>query len=167
MGLVVIALISIFLCFKWGDWKNWRKYYPTILFYIITDINHMLLTSKKELWLIHGFINDTLSDYFISLVIAPCIIILFLSNYPKHIAKQVIYMLLYVVIFAANEFIANKYNGIAYYNGWNFLWTIGVYAFIFILLILHHKQPHLAWLAYLMLTGIVLFSFKISLLNLR
>lgn len=166
MVLVILGLIHICLCLKWGDWKNWRLYYPTILFYIIVDFNHMLLLTEKELWVIHGFCNDTIADYFISFIIAPCVIILFLSNYPKRIIKQVFYIGVYVFIYSAIDYIAYFYKTIAYHNGWNIKWTIMLYISAFILLRLHYKRPLWAWLVFLILTGVVVFFFKISLKSL-
>ncbi len=83
MPLVIIALIFILLSLKWGDWKNWRLYYPTILMYIIATLSSNLLTYKKELCIIRGsFWNDILANYFIACVIFPCIIVIY-SRYAS------------------------------------------------------------------------------------
>jgi len=34
----VYGFLYLFAAWKWGDWKNWREYYPTILFFIIGDL---------------------------------------------------------------------------------------------------------------------------------
>lgn len=39
----VKAILYILVCLKWGDWRNWRKYYPTILYVIIWDLIFNLL----------------------------------------------------------------------------------------------------------------------------
>jgi hypothetical protein len=129
----------------------------------------MLLTQKKNLWLIHGgvFGNDTLSDYFISLVIDPCIIILFLSNYPKRIKSRVAYTGLYIVIMCLIEYVAYMRKAIAYYNGWNFKLTAVVYVIMFLLLPLHHRNPLWAWLILVALSAGIVYFFKIPLGSLR
>lgn len=169
MGLIILGLVSIYLCYKFGDWKNWRSYYPTMLFYIIADFSHILLTQKKSLWLINSgvFGSDTLSDYFISLIIAPCIIILFLSNYPKRIIKRVAYTFLYVIIMSSIEYVAHIRKAIVYYNGWVFGCTIIVYIAMFLLFPLHHKNPLWAWLILALLSAAVVYYFRIPIGNLR
>ncbi|MDP4090545.1 MAG: CBO0543 family protein [Bacillota bacterium] len=167
MALIIMGLTLIFLCLKKGDLKNWRVYYPTILFYIVVDFSNVLLTSNKDLWEINGFWNDTLADMFISFAIAPFVVILFLSNYPKKVTKQIGYILLYAAVFSIIEYIAGVLKGIVYYNGWNYGWSIMLYITAFILFGLHHKNPLWAWLLLLILTGAVLLFFKISLLNLK
>ena len=34
---IVVTLIIVVIARKWGDWRNWKQYYPTILFFIATD----------------------------------------------------------------------------------------------------------------------------------
>lgn len=167
MGLFIIALISIFLCFKWGDWKHWRLYYPTILFYIICDFNHVILTPNKDLWLIHGFWSDIWADYFVAFLIAPFVVVLFLSNYPEKRIKQVIYVLSYIAVFSTIEFIAQILNGIKYYNGWNLMWSMSLYVSAFILLRLHHRYPLCAWFIFALLNCLVIYYFKIPLASLQ
>jgi hypothetical protein len=166
MVLIIMSLLSVFLCYKWGEWKNWKLYYPTILFYVVADFNHMLLTYNKELWSIKAFWNDTLADYIISLVIAPAIIILFLTHYPKRILKQVGYILLYVAVFTFIEYAAYVSGGITYDNGWNLAWTFFLYISAFVLLRLHYKRPLLAWLLFIVSVVVVKLCFDISLKSL-
>ncbi|WP_338448335.1 hypothetical protein R4Z09_19085 [Niallia oryzisoli] len=32
------ALLFLLAAMRWGDWLNWRMYYPTILFFIGGDL---------------------------------------------------------------------------------------------------------------------------------
>lgn len=47
-----IIIISLFLlaCWKWGNWRNWKEYYPTILYFIIGDLSYKVLFYNKTLW---------------------------------------------------------------------------------------------------------------------
>jgi len=36
---IFIAIIFIFICYKHGDWRNRKNYYPTILFFILNSVN--------------------------------------------------------------------------------------------------------------------------------
>jgi hypothetical protein len=42
-------MISVCLCYKYGDWKNWKKYHATILFFILGILVCDLLTYNKPL----------------------------------------------------------------------------------------------------------------------
>lgn len=35
---------------KWGNWRRWRDYYPTILFFIIGDLLYSCLLYNHQLW---------------------------------------------------------------------------------------------------------------------
>jgi hypothetical protein len=30
--------LFLFAAIKWGDWRKWRNYYPTILFFMVGDL---------------------------------------------------------------------------------------------------------------------------------
>lgn len=97
MGLIILAIVCIVLCYIWGNFKNLKEYYPTFLFYFLINLIQYSLTSNKTLWSFKDlFYNDTLADYFIASIIAPCVIIIFLSNYPTKIAKQFVYIFYFV-----------------------------------------------------------------------
>jgi len=164
LGYITLGIVVVFLCFRFGDWKNWKLYYPTVLFYIIGDLTAMILTFKKPLWLLKDFFwSQILGDYFIAFVVFPYIIILFLSKYPKKIIKRIIYICIYVLILSCIEYLAYRTGHIIYLNGWNILWNILFYFIMFPLLWFHYKKPLWAWSIAMALAFIVLYIFKIPL----
>jgi hypothetical protein len=166
MALITIAIIFIFLCYKWGDWKNWKLYYSTIIYSFVGVLTENIIRDEKKLWVIHGsFWNDTTTDYFISCFIFPCIIILFLSNYPKGIIRQIRYLLVFQLCLSSLEYIAYINKGIFYYNGWSFIWSVFLYIGMFPLFRLHYKHPLLGWLVLFTLIGGGMFYFNIPLSN--
>lgn len=168
MALIVMSLVCIGLCYKWGKWKNWKIYYSTILFYIIGMLTAEIITDDKPLWLIkYSFWNNTLADYFIGYFIFPCIIILFLSNFPKHKIRQIAYIFIFVFVLSSVEYVAHIRKAISYHNGWTFVWSILLYIGMFPLLQLHYKKPLLAWLIFFTMVMIGSFYFKISLIALK
>jgi len=168
MGLIIISMIFIGLCCKWGDWKNWRIYYPTIIFYIIVAITSHIITVNKPLWVIHNFFNiDILANYFISGFIAPSIIILFLYNYPNQKIKQIAHIIFFVFIPSLIEYIGYLRKTITYHNGWSFVWTVILYIGMFSMIRLHYKKPLLTWLIFFAMIVGGMFYFKISLSDLK
>ena len=164
MSLIILAAIFISLCYKWGDWKSWRLYYSTFLFYIIGALTAHILTSPKDLWLIHfSFWNNTFANYFIAFFIFPCIITLFLTYYPKQIFTQVVYILSYVFALSLIEYIAYIKKAIYYYNGWTFGWSVLLYLGMFSLFRLHYKSKGWAWFIFFLSIGAGVIYFKIPL----
>lgn len=49
MYRIMMGAIFIITCWKWGDWKNWKLYYPTIQFLIIGDLKANFLLYNKPL----------------------------------------------------------------------------------------------------------------------
>jgi hypothetical protein len=56
------SAIWILAAYKWGDWRNYKKYYPTILFMISGDLVYQFLTYDYPLWeLSDPLLNATLT----------------------------------------------------------------------------------------------------------
>src|SRR5665647_1543165 len=98
-----IAILVIAICFKWGDWRNWRLYYPTILYFIIGDVTGYVLLHNTHMWLYDGWTayGHFMPDIFFAVFVYPFMIIMFLTYYPEHPKKKfrpVWYILFWVVI---------------------------------------------------------------------
>ena len=168
MVLILIGVIFIGACHKWGDWRNWELYYSTIIFYILAVFLCEVLMEDKPLWLIKGsFWQDFTANCFLAGVIFPCIIIMFLTNYPKNIIKQICYILSIVMGLSLIEYVTYIRKGIFFYNGWNIGWSILLYMGMLPLLRIHFKKPLLAWLILVVLVISGIFYFKINISGLR
>lgn len=167
IGLIILIIISIFSCWKYGDWKNWRLYYPTILYLIIGDIACEIVTYRMPLWSYTINLENIYSDFLVTAFIYPCTVILFLTYYPKLIKKQVIYILYWTLIFSLAEYTAFILGWFSYSNGWTIGWSILFNCIMFPLLYLHYKRPLWVWPISLALTFIVLYIFKIPLDSFR
>lgn len=158
-----MAIISLCFCFWKGDWKHWKLYYPTMLYYIIVSINVSIILDDKPLWLFYGSSPiDRICNYVLEVLVFPSIIIPFLSNFPKRHLKQFFYLLAYVFVFSLFEAAFYVTKEIIYYNGWNLWYSVLLYAVIFPLLILHHRSPIVAWLVTFILTCGIMAYFGIS-----
>ncbi|WP_373370790.1 CBO0543 family protein [Lederbergia panacisoli] len=72
--------------FIWGDWRNWKKYYPTILFMICSDFFSAILMYEHPLWMYKKSLllpNHTLTNFFIAFLMYPAVVLIFLANYLK------------------------------------------------------------------------------------
>jgi len=162
MYRIILGIIFIIICWKWGNWKNWKSYYPTIQFLIIGDLICNFLLYNNPLWAYGGWIwNHTFADLFEAVVIYPCLVILFLTYYPKLIKKQIIYILLWTAIFTAHEEVAIILGEFFHYDGWNIGWSALLNCGLFIILRLHYKKPLIVWPISMALAFAVLYIFKI------
>lgn len=164
MTVFIMLLVSLAPCYKWGDWRNWKLYYPTLLFYLCGSLIENIITNNTHLWLFYGsYSADLLTDILFDFLLLPCVEILFLSNYPKGKLKQIFYYLAFLAAMSIFELVLFLSGEIKYYGSWNVVWSILVYAGIFPLLRIHFKKPLLAWLILFLFIAGGMFYFKIPL----
>ncbi len=163
--VAMIALIWALVTLKWGRWKEWKTYYPTILFIIAGDFIHVYICTAKPLW---RFTPDTLfsgvSEHLIaSLVIYPCTVILLFTFYPqfKSWTIKTLYIALWVLIYLAGETLALKLGYYVHANGWSLAYSALLDCLLFPLLIIHQRKPQIAWLISLTIGFFIFFWFKL------
>jgi len=165
---IFLAIVSILICYKFGDWKNWKIYYPTILFFILSNVVCILLTYNHTLWLYESTIlNHSFSDLLICITVYPSTIMLFIPHFPSKITKAILHICIYVAVYSIPEFIALKLGYFTYQNGWT-IWCTLIFNFImFPILILHYKKPIYAWAIALISPHILFFLMKIPYNSIR
>jgi hypothetical protein len=165
---IFVIPIFIFICWKWGDWKNWRKYYPTILYIILIDFLNNFLTANYPLWEYDRVLNHhTFNDILVAFTIYPCTVLIYLPYYPKKILKQAGYIAFWILIYTSIEIAANEIGTFSYHNGWNIWWTIGFNISMFIMLKLHYEKPLLIWPVSLVLMTMTYYIFKLPINTIR
>ncbi len=163
MFRIILVMIIIPACYKWGNWRNWKEYYPTMLYYIIGDLSYNVLFHDKMLWEFRKMISHTFSDYFDAFFIAPFAIIIFLTHFPVKLSKTLLYTFFWACLFTLVEFLSYVLGYIIYANGWNIFWSFGIYYFLFLLLRVHYHKPLLTWPISLGLAVATLVIFKVPL----
>jgi hypothetical protein len=168
MYYILLAIISIVMCYKFGDWRNWKKYYSTILFFILSNVVCILLTYNHTLWQFETkILNSTFCDLFISITVYPSIVMLFIPNFPTKITKIVTHISYYVAIFTIAEWIGIKFGYFDHFNGWNIWFSIIFNYILFSILYLHYKKPLYAWEIALISPHILFFLMKIPYNSIR
>lgn len=151
---LIYASIWFFALWKWGDWRNWQKYYPTLLFFMIWDLVYLgLLADHYPMWSYNPPKLDEnigLTSTHISLSVMaikyPATVFIYLTNFQaRRKARQIFNYLLWIGIYSINEWIDMKTNLIVYSNGWNYWWSVLFNLFLFFILVVHFKKPLLAW----------------------
>ena len=165
---IFLSTTSIYICYKFGDWKNWQKYYSTILFFILSSVVCLVLTYNHPLWLYESkILNRTFSDLLISITVYPSTVMIFIPNFPRKISKIIIYISSYVAIYTIIELISNKLGYFTYHNNWNIWCTIIFNYIMFPMSILHYRKPLVAWIIALISPHILFFILKIPYSTIR
>ncbi|MGG3563049.1 CBO0543 family protein [Neobacillus rhizosphaerae] len=150
-----IVLNALFLLagIKWGDWKNWKAYYSTILFFIGGDLlknsllhNHRMWSYQEVYFGQQFLIGHMAINLMIAIIVYPATILIYLGHFPRSIKKQILWVSLWVFLYSGIEGI-NFYflNLINYDHNWNLLWSIFFNIVMFTVLRVHFLKPLLAW----------------------
>ncbi|KAA0548993.1 hypothetical protein FZW96_03515 [Bacillus sp. BGMRC 2118] len=149
------GIIWFIALWKWGDWKNLERYYPTILFFFLGDLLYQyLLADIYPMWRYNpqGVDEDiglthTHVSLSIMLIKYPATILIYLSKFPlSNTLKQMCWFLFWVLLYMINEMSDRSFHLITYHNGWGFSWSILFNIVMFSLLKLHFHRPILTWI---------------------
>jgi hypothetical protein len=164
---ISIVIITLLICYKWGDWRHWKNYYSTILYFMLGDFIYLVLFNKTMLWTYNtDILNHTLINLLIIFTVYPSTILVFLPYYPKLITMKVVYISFWIVLFAAIEYISHILGCLSYHNGWNIGWSIIFCLIMFPLQHLHYVKPLLAWCFSIIELVIFIVLFKVDIINL-
>lgn len=143
---IIFMLMVVIASWKFGDWRNWKLYYPTILFVLVVNFVYNLISYNFPLWQYESpLLKTTGSDLLLNLVAFPAVIILYLTYFNKVLLRQNKYIPLYVLSWVAfytlTEWFSCKLNFFSYHNGWNIWWSLLFNCIMFPMIWLHHKRP--------------------------
>ena len=150
MFRIVIFAGFVFAAWRWGDWRNWEKYYSTILYFILISILQTLVTYDHYLWKFNPsdavpFLNNHIAiTIAVSFVVFTSTALIFLANYPNN-HHQYWYILLWICLYVFIEIITMKTGLITHHHGWTLGWSIAVNVLTFPMLRLHFLRPLLTW----------------------
>lgn len=168
--LVRIIMVCVFVisAYRWGEWKNWKKYYPTMLFFGMGDLIYITVFHNKLLWKFPtNFLVSSLDELLLIFAIFFPTTLLLLSNYPKKLYNQIAFNGLWIALYMLIEIVDLKIGIIEYNNGWNIWWSLLHNTIQFPLVALHHRKPVLAWIIALIFLGVIMKIFKVpALVNL-
>jgi hypothetical protein len=142
--MILFVLLAI-ACYKWGKWRNWKEYYPTILYVITGDLAYNVLFMENRLWEYVWPIHHRYADLFYCFLVFPPAVILFLSHCPKGWKKTIPYVLAWTAFYSAIEFLAVKLGYFRHLNRWNMAYSAAMYFFAFVLIKLHTVHPLIVW----------------------
>jgi hypothetical protein len=162
--LIRIILIIIFFisAYRWGDWKNWRKYYPTMIFFGMGDLIYITVFHDNLLWWFPtNFLVPSLDELLLIFMVFFPTTLLFLSNYPNKLYKQIVYNGVWIALYMFIEIVDLKIGIVEYHTRWNLWWSLLHNTIQFPLLALHHRKPVPAWIIALIYLAIIMIIFNV------
>jgi hypothetical protein len=142
---IILSAAAIAACLKWGAWKRWREFYPTILYVITGNLVFCFVFRNYLLWSYNSFLGETYIGLINIFLIYPPVVILYLTHYPEEKLKQLFYILGWTAAGSLVEAITLFTGGITYHHGWNMLWSALIFLGMLILLRLHYKKSLAVW----------------------
>ncbi|WP_221564497.1 CBO0543 family protein [Alkalihalobacillus sp. TS-13] len=158
-----LTVLAVYTAWKWGDWRNWRKYHATMLYMTSMSLLYFFYCSGHLLWrIVPDFrIPYAVTESLYFFIIYPATVLLYLTEYPVGLSKKVLYNLKWIGIYIGFEFLANLFNKITYFNKWNLLYSLLFVCVMFPMLRLHYLKPLVAYLVSLVIIAVLLMYFNV------
>jgi hypothetical protein len=166
---ILINAFYLIAGYIWGDWRNWQKYYPTILFFILGDLLYNFLLYNKSMWIFHDLIlpNHTTITISAMTISYTATVLIYLGRFPNSWKNRFLWFLLWSGIFLVAEYVNSKLGFITYHNGWNMWWSVLLTGIIFLILPIHHKRPLIAWLLSIVIIFTLLSIFDVNISDMK
>ncbi|WML49360.1 CBO0543 family protein [Neobacillus sp. PS3-34] len=170
MYLLLVILVYIFFAKIFVDWKKWKEYYPTIQYFIISNMLYNFIFYQHTLWAYKAvtvkWLNHTLIELVFSFFIIPVVIMIYLRYLPKG-KKILVYIGIWVAYFSFLEFLFVKKGIFIYENGWGIIWSTLFNIILFGMVTIHYKRPMAALILSVPVMAVLLFIFHPSLSELK
>ncbi len=148
MYLIFVVCVWIIFGIIFIDWKSWKEYYPTILYYCVVNALYDFLYYNHSLWEFRAITTDYLNHTIISIVfyfiVIPISIFIFLQRFPTRTLNKVIYILAWAFFYWIIEFFYVTKGMFIYKNGWNIWHSLWFDVLMFLMIRLHYKKTRLA-----------------------
>ncbi|SDE18689.1 hypothetical protein SAMN02799630_04979 [Paenibacillus sp. UNCCL117] len=161
-----LALSTVFAAWKWGDWRNWKQYHPTMLYITSGGMLYEYLTHDRNLWVFNPdfLYNQKVTVLIYAILTMPLNVLLYLSTMPRNSKlKMIRHILLWIGIYAVTEWLLQYFNRIDYAYGWTFWYSVLFDCIMFPMLLLHHRKPAAAYLLSIFIIWFLMFMFQIKL----
>ncbi|MFB4166065.1 hypothetical protein ACE1TI_20285 [Alteribacillus sp. JSM 102045] len=160
---VFITALVIFLVWRSGNYKQWRKYHTTMWFFAGANLTYYVLCANYFLWEIHADFSAgySLQIMLYTFIVYPGSLLLFLANYPGSIQGKIFHNVKWIGIYTGTEYIYYLLGLITFNYGWHLGWSLLFLCIMFPMLRLHHTKPLLTYVLSILITLILLWIFNV------
>lgn len=151
---------------KWGKWRNWRKYLSTFYYWALLTCYYEYISyiGNKHLWQFDkNFISLFVTESMYTFVLYPCLIVMFLGNFPKEKSKKIQHYVKWISLSLLIDALGKFYGAVHFYHGWSLAWEAFFYTTMYPMLHLHYKKPLLALLlsAFFVMFYLLIFDYDL------
>ncbi|MDQ0899406.1 hypothetical protein [Paenibacillus sp. V4I7] len=81
----VIGFIIIGAAYRWGDWRNWKKYHSTMMYFALGNLLYHYLCANHLLWqLMPDFsLSHSITEMIYTFIVFPATALLFLTTIQR------------------------------------------------------------------------------------
>lgn len=165
---LILLLLLLAAAWRWADWKNWKLYYPTMLYSAAMNLLYEIFSNDQFfLWQIQpDFIFPPILAKLLHIfVINPLITLLYLSKALSTLPGKLYHTVKWVVLLIIGEWVAFQFGAIIYANGWSLAWSLLFVVVMFLMLWLHHNKT--LWALLLSMPCILFYLFVFDYYNLN
>ncbi|MCA1059409.1 hypothetical protein LCL96_10690 [Rossellomorea aquimaris] len=152
--ILIFLLAYAILGWRFGNWKDFLSYYPTLLFFIIGDLLSQFLLYDYSMWEFRTvtpiddslYLNHTIISLSKMVIQYTVTIAIFIGRLPNSNFLKLCWIILWTGIYGVTEGLSHVLGMMTYHHGWGFSWDILFNLMMFTVLIVHHKNPILGWL---------------------
>jgi hypothetical protein len=163
---IILAIITIIAVWVRGDYRKWKKYYPTMQYMALGNLTYNFLCASHWLWMLYPdlkWFNHSLQEMTYTFITFPLTALMFLSHYPEKKEKKVIFFhyVSWIGIYVGLEILLMLNGQIIYKYGWNIYWSAIFNCIMFPFLRLHEKKPLVALVLSIPMTIFWIYLFDI------
>ncbi|WP_368780976.1 CBO0543 family protein [Alicyclobacillus fastidiosus] len=163
-------MANVFYAWRWGDWRNWKKYQSTTLYLITCDLLYNFLCYNYPLWEYNPKIfnlNHTLLNLIVMFIGYPAFILVYLGRFPSGRIKQILWFSFWVIYWSFFEWVYLHQQEFSYHNGWKFVWSVVLNLGIYSMIPLHYKKPLFTYALSIIVSMGLLIIFKVPVTKMR
>ncbi|WP_281659048.1 CBO0543 family protein [Halobacillus sp. Cin3] len=148
MYLLLVIIVWVLFAWRFIDWTQWRRQYPTVLFFMLSNFLYNYFYYNHTLWAFRGvtleWLNHSIINAAFTFIICPAGLVIFLQRMPDSKAARVYYVAVWIGFYTALEWLFSMKGMYVYDHGWNNWLNIPLNTLLFLILAVHYKRPSLA-----------------------
>ncbi|EPZ50905.1 MULTISPECIES: CBO0543 family protein [Alicyclobacillus] len=163
MAYYLSMLIWMIAAWKWVDWRQWRKYQATILYFLLGDIAYCYITRDYPLWRhvpVPTFTSETGAEL-APLVVYASTLLIYLTRFPRGRWKAVAWTALFVGMYVVAETVLHYIGVMQYDHGWRWLYSVLFSAMMIPMMRLHSQHPLICYLLSAPIPVFLIIVFKV------
>ncbi|WP_051529960.1 CBO0543 family protein [Anoxybacteroides tepidamans] len=164
---LTVWILLILAAWKWGDWRNWRKYEGAIYYTIVFSLIYTILCADYPMWKFEKdpslpfLFNHSLVSIAFGFIVFPSVILVYLGRFPKKFWNGVAWTALFITILSGIEALMTWKGRQTFHNGWT-MWTSVVFNCIMYPFIrLYQSMPLLTLLLSFLITIMLCIIFRV------